>query len=453
MNLAFSEADEVKTDAASFSSVVLPEHYWDGLGAPDLPRVWSRPLLLRLRYQLPLVLLVTAVFPAVALRLPAFWELTSGRSESNTFLLVSACAMIALALFRRLEQFPGISSFAQIAPSVAGAYGLVLVSVVGARINYSRPLLAASAASCLLLLGALWFYYRRRCRPTVYLLPGATCASCERLRLHRLQKPTTELGPNAIVAADLHSDLAPQWQRFILNAALAGIPVYDAKTLQESTTGKVEISHLSENTLGSVLPSLPYLRIKRVVDVALAAFALPVLMIPMCVVALAIRLDSRGPVLFRQMRVGFRGKLFVVLKFRTMRLGGDGDCPIESAKTKDGDVRITRVGRFLRHHRIDELPQIFNILRGEMSWIGPRPEAEALAHFYARQIPFYAYRHLVRPGVSGWAQVNQGHVVEVDAIGEKLNYDFFYIKHFSAWLDALIAARTIKILLFGKGSR
>jgi lipopolysaccharide/colanic/teichoic acid biosynthesis glycosyltransferase len=121
--------------------------------------------------------------------------------------------------------------------------------------------------------------------------------------------------------------------------------------------------------------------------------------------------------------------------------------------TKDDDARITRVGTFLRRHRIDELPQILNILKGEMSWIGPRPEAEPLARFYEKQIPFYGYRHMVRPGITGWAQVNQGHVVEVDDIRDKLSYNFFYIKNFSAWLDALIAARTIRILLFGKGAR
>lgn len=114
---------------------------------------------------------------------------------------------------------------------------------------------------------------------------------------------------------------------------------------------------------------------------------------------------------------------------------------------------ISRVGRILRRHRIDELPQVLNIIKGEMSWIGPRPEAELLAYFYEMQIPFYGYRYLVRSGITGWAQVNQGHVVEVDQIRDKLNYDFFYIKNFSAWLDVLIAGRTLKIMLLGKGAR
>jgi len=217
----------------------------------------------------------------------------------------------------------------------------------------------------------------------------------------------------------------------------------------------VQISHLSENTFGSVLPGLPYLRGKRVADIFLAAFMLPFVGIAMAILALAIKLESPGPVLFRQRRVGFRGQPFLMLKFRTMHIAdpASGICRIDAAKTKDDDDRITRVGHFLRRHRIDELPQVFNILRGEMSWIGPRPEAEALAHHYESSIAFYGYRHTVRPGITGWAQVNQGHVVEVDEIRDKLAYDFFYIKNFSVWLDALIAVRTVKIVLFGNGAR
>jgi lipopolysaccharide/colanic/teichoic acid biosynthesis glycosyltransferase len=115
--------------------------------------------------------------------------------------------------------------------------------------------------------------------------------------------------------------------------------------------------------------------------------------------------------------------------------------------------RITRVGRFLRRHRLDELPQIFNILKWQMSWIGPRPEAELLSVWYADEIPFYRYRHVVKPGISGWAQVNQGHVAGVDDVYVKLQYDFYYVKYFSPWLDLLIFLRTIKTMLTGFGSR
>jgi lipopolysaccharide/colanic/teichoic acid biosynthesis glycosyltransferase len=125
----------------------------------------------------------------------------------------------------------------------------------------------------------------------------------------------------------------------------------------------------------------------------------------------------------------------------------------EAAITSDGDERITRVGQVLRTLRLDELPQIFNILKWQMSWIGPRPEAQVLSVWYTSEIPFYRYRHVVKPGISGWAQVNQGHVAGVGEVHRKLQYDFYYIKYFSPWLDLLILLRTIKTMLTGFGSR
>ena len=125
----------------------------------------------------------------------------------------------------------------------------------------------------------------------------------------------------------------------------------------------------------------------------------------------------------------------------------------EAAKTDADDDRITRVGRFLRRVRLDELPQIFNVLKWEMSWIGPRPEAAILSRWYTKEIPYYRYRHVVKPGISGWAQVNQGHVAEVDEVHRKLQYDFYYIKYYSPWLDVLIVFRTVKTVLSGFGAR
>jgi lipopolysaccharide/colanic/teichoic acid biosynthesis glycosyltransferase len=136
-----------------------------------------------------------------------------------------------------------------------------------------------------------------------------------------------------------------------------------------------------------------------------------------------------------------------------MQVAGTVDDHRRAAMTGAGDARITRVGGFLRRARIDEMPQVWNILKGEMSWIGPRPEAEVLSAWYTGDIPFYRYRHVVRPGISGWAQVNQGHVAEVDDIHLKLQYDFFYIKYFSPWLDVLILFRTIRTMLTGFGSK
>jgi lipopolysaccharide/colanic/teichoic acid biosynthesis glycosyltransferase len=169
---------------------------------------------------------------------------------------------------------------------------------------------------------------------------------------------------------------------------------------------------------------------------------------------LLIKLDSPGPALFRQQRMGYRGKSFSIFKFRTMGVQDEKiDDARDAAMTEANDPRITKLGNFLRRSRIDELPQIFNIVAGDMSWIGPRPEAIALSIWYEKEIPFYFYRHIVRPGITGWAQVNQGHVSDIDSVSTKLGYDFYYIQNFSLWLDVLIALRTVSTMLSGFGAR
>jgi lipopolysaccharide/colanic/teichoic acid biosynthesis glycosyltransferase len=215
----------------------------------------------------------------------------------------------------------------------------------------------------------------------------------------------------------------------------------------------VEVRHLSENNFGSLIPARGYFHLKSVIDVVAAIILLPILAVPMLLIGLAIRVDSKGPALFKQQRVGHAGRPIVIYKFRTMTPERSGKDERLAAMTGTQDTRITRVGAFLRRSRVDELPQIFNILKGEMSWIGPRPEAAVLSSWYTDAIPFYRYRHVVKPGISGWAQVNQGHVAAVDEVHEKLQFDFFYLKYFSPWLDTLVLFRTVKTMLTGFGSK
>ena len=149
-----------------------------------------------------------------------------------------------------------------------------------------------------------------------------------------------------------------------------------------------------------------------------------------CSSALLVKLDSPGPALFTQQRITKGGSKFTIYKFRTMTAGAAAPLSRNDAMTRDHDPRITRLGAFLRKSRIDELPQILNILKGEMSWIGPRPEAAPLAEWYESQLPFYQYRHIVPPGITGWAQVNQGHVTDPDDVLDKLHYDFLLHQEF-----------------------
>ena len=161
------------------------------------------------------------------------------------------------------------------------------------------------------------------------------------------------------------------------------------------------------------------------------------------------------PLFYTQPRLGQGGREFTMYKLRTMRNAGnvEPDDEIKAAETQTGDPRITKMGAFLRKSRIDELPQILNVLKGDMSWIGPRPEAAILGTTYEKIVPFYRYRYIVRPGISGWAQISQGHVTDMNDIEHKLQYDFYYIKNISAWLDILIAFRTIKIMAGGFGAK
>ena len=388
---------------------------------------------------------------------PAPWK---GSAISNSVVASLLAAAAALFVFRKMTAFPGTRTFAYIIPSFSVTYGVAAALLLWLRIDYVSSMLLAGYLAAV----AITFYLAHRVqygtRRCFYIVPfGKMMVMDESPNVQwvLMKEPTLPFDKGfAPIVADLRHDHEPAWERMLAEAALSGRPVYHTKQLRESLTGKVEIEHLSENSLGSLLPDMAYVRFKRLLDVITCLVALPVLALPLTIVAVLIKLDSPGPMFFRQTRMGFRGQAFDVLKFRTMTHRPPTDCEDAAradAITQTDDKRITRVGKFLRRTRIDELPQLWNVLRGEMSWIGPRPEALPLSQWYERELPFYVYRHIVRPGITGWAQVNQGHVADLDAVHTKLHYDFFYIKHFSAWLDALIVLRTLGIVLTGFGAK
>lgn len=300
---------------------------------------------------------------------------------------------------------------------------------------------------------------RRSTRLNIGLVPEGEYTALSdvgSINWHVLPGPDARVERLDAISVDLRSDISDDWERRLADFALRGLPVYHSKHLLESLTGKVEIEHLSENSFGTLSPLHVYMSVKQVIDVLAALVGLVVLSPVFAAVALCVVLDSPGPAFFRQVRVGYQGKPFRVFKFRTMTVApdhADAVAALEAAKTKDRDLRITRLGAFLRRSRLDELPQLLNIVRGEMSWIGPRPEAQVLSRWYEDEIPFYRYRHIVRPGITGWAQVNQGHVAEVSEVKSKLYFDFYYIKNFSPWIDLLIVVRTVRTMLTGFGSR
>lgn len=419
-------------------------------------------MLERLRIQLVLGLLIGVLVP-LGMVLIATYDPQFGLAvgTKNSAIAAVIAVVLAVVIFRRVTSFPGIRAFRFVLPTYATTFGLVLTAILALRIDYSRPLLALSfALSLAIAIGSAFFVLRHGIR-RFYVVPFG------RYDLFRasntewivMTEPRIPDDPAAIIVADLRFDHEQAWEQMLAHAAVAGYPVYHVKQLRESLIGQVSIEHISENSFGSLLPNLAYRQVKRMIDLVAAIALVPVLFLPFLIVALLIRLDSPGPALFRQQRMGYRGQPFRIFKFRTMRVQGDEerldniDGERSAAMTGDRDPRVTRIGRFLRRSRIDELPQILNILAGEMSWIGPRPEAVALSEWYEEEIPFYFYRHIVRPGITGWAQVNQGHVSDLEAVSTKLGYDFYYIQNFSAWLDVLIALRTVNTMVNGFGSR
>jgi len=217
--------------------------------------------------------------------------------------------------------------------------------------------------------------------------------------------------------------------------------------------GRVEPSTFSESDLirAEAVRAPGFARAsKRAFDIT-AALSLIILFSWLLVLtAIAIRLDSAGPSLYRQRRVGKDGKEFDIYKFRSMRSDAEKNGAQWAATDDD---RITRIGRFIRRTRIDEIPQAFNILKGEMSFVGPRPERPEFVALLEREIPHYHDRHVVKPGITGWAQVRHSYTASVDGAREKLCYDLFYVKHFSLLLDLLIVLMTVRVAVLGIGSR
>lgn len=408
----------------------------------------------RLRFQLPGVILFAVVLP-VLLRghaVSAFLQTSLLDAGGAAVLAV----ILACYFIRRVRDFPGVQSGAHIPLAVTGAFTVALVVLLLFRLQYSRGFLIASFLFALFWFVVLHVVTERLARPVVALVPGGHASEIlhlDRVRWREISGPE-ELGQrHAAIAVDLRQEFSPAWERALTEATLAGTPVYHSKTLSESLTGQVEIERLYENNFGSMLPSLAYLKLKALGDWLLALAMLPPFVVVALAAGAAILVDSGFPIFYRQERVGYRGRVFQVWKFRTMAARQQRDDERRAAVTRNADARVTRVGRALRRYRIDELPQILNILRGEMSWIGPRPEARALSEWYEAELPYYRYRHAVRPGISGWAQVNQGHVATPADVHTKLNYDFFYIKYLSPWLDMLIVLKTVQTVLSGFGAR
>jgi sugar transferase (PEP-CTERM system associated) len=240
----------------------------------------------------------------------------------------------------------------------------------------------------------------------------------------------------------------------LLQCKFSGIRIEDGLSFYEHLTGKVHLDALKPSWLifsdGFRRPRAPVV-LKRIADIVGSLLGLLIVAPIAAVLGVLIKLDSPGPVLYRQERVGEGGRSFMLVKFRSMRHDAEADTgPVWAM---DDDHRVTRVGKWLRKFRLDELPQMVNVLRGEMSFVGPRPERPWFVAHLKQSIPYYNLRHAVKPGITGWAQVRYQYGASVQETFEKLQYDFFYIKNMSVVLDLTILVETIKTVIAGRGWR
>jgi exopolysaccharide biosynthesis polyprenyl glycosylphosphotransferase len=241
---------------------------------------------------------------------------------------------------------------------------------------------------------------------------------------------------------------SPQLIDNLITVSWNDCTLMDMPSVYEFLTGKLSTEYISDNWIfewNINTTKIYYRRLKRIIDMMLAVLFLTISCPILVLTALAIKIDSRGPVVFHQARLGHKGKIFKILKFRTMVENATQCGPLW---TTDNDPRITRVGRFIRKLRLDELPQLLNILKGEMSFIGPRP----LAHDGSMDhIRYYYYRLLVKPGITGWAQVMYPDGLALGTTPEKLKFDLYYIKNIGFLLDLAILLKTVRTVMFGRG--
>ena len=280
-------------------------------------------------------------------------------------------------------------------------------------------------------------------------------AEAQRLSTHQsLIQTAQRLGVDEIIVALTERRSGSMPLRELLDCKLAGVRVFDITTYFERMLGQIRIDFVNAGWLifGDGFNQGFYrTAVKRVFDIVCSSVLILLASPIMLVTAIAIKLESAGPVFYRQERVGYNSKGFMVTKFRSMRTDAEQDGKPRWATANDN--RVTRVGNFIRLVRIDELPQLFNVLSGDMSLVGPRPERPFFVEQLTTEIPYYAVRHSIKPGVTGWAQVRYQYGSTIEDSQEKLQYDLYYVKNHSLFLDFVILFETVGVVLTGKGAR
>jgi exopolysaccharide biosynthesis polyprenyl glycosylphosphotransferase len=417
------------------------------------------------------VLVTDLIALAVALFLASFltfgewlpWQATrSDQSMWPTIGLLSAGALLgSYASVRMWVEGAPRPSYGRALAIVATAAAFTALGIVLGRPYFSRPYLATTIG--LWLAGALLHRFVRRQRPWAENLVIITSEKglvddlddADHTNVVEVYDPAGEAPTEPVTESTLVVDLRPvmsdRMAQYVSSSNLAGYPVRPLSSVYEEYTGRLPMVHLAEGwELSEPVSRNEYAAVKRGFDILLVLVSAPLWMLLAAIIWAAVRIDSSGAAIYRQRRIGRGGEEFTLYKFRTMVDNAEKNGPQFAAAN---DSRLTKMGRLLRRFRADEIPQLVNVLKGDLSLVGPRPERPVFTDRFVSTIPFYSYRHLVRPGVTGWAQVNFGYADNELETVEKLTYDLYYVKHMSPWLDISILGRSMWTVLSGFGAK
>ncbi|WP_305818613.1 exopolysaccharide biosynthesis polyprenyl glycosylphosphotransferase [Photobacterium leiognathi] len=371
----------------------------------------------------------------------------------NSIWITTGCYLISAIVLPKISSYMLVERKYYILPVVITVFVIAMSLIFFTRINYSRSALIYGG-----IISFLWFYVTSLIRQesqrlVLFAIPNFDIKSLNqkgRVRVIELKQPYNITDVKGGLVVDLHRNLTPESEKFIADCSLANISVFHAKSIKEMLEGKVQTEHLSENAIGTLMPNPLYMVFKRFWESLIIIVSFPITLPIMAITAILIKLENPGPAMFIQERVGQGGKVFRIYKFRSMTVKEAG---AEDKFATQEQARVTKVGKIIRKVRIDELPQFFNVLKGDMSLIGPRPEQDSFVKQFEQEIPFYGYRHMVKPGITGWAQVVQGYADDTESTTEKLAFDLYYIKNLSFWLDVNIVFKTIRTMLTGFGAK
>jgi len=371
----------------------------------------------------------------------------------NSFLITLAVYSVCVITLPRVTKFLLVDKSLYVLPVMLSLYSLAIIAIVLLRIEYSRPTLIYGFAIVLFWLLISARFNHQNAILKLQAIDNFALSSFnnnQHIEIETMSPPYNLKKIKDGLVVNLHKSLTAEQEKFIADCSINNKIVYHSETIKEMIEGKVQTTHLSENALNALNINPSYRLIKRFIETALILLSLPIFLPLMLIISIAIKLESKGPIFYTQQRVGQGGNIFKIYKLRSMEVG----CPKADSKfATEEHARITNIGRFIRKARIDEIPQFFNVIKGEMALIGPRPEQKSFVKAFEAEIPFYGYRHMVKPGITGWAQTVQGYTADTDSTREKLAHDLYYIKHLSFWLDVNIFFKTLKTMMTGFGAK